>query len=161
MIYGQDYAKQPLLFIFFLGIIAACLLVASIMDLKTHTVYNYIWWIMGAAGMVRLYIEVPICENENVWQSLFLFIFLQERFFCKMYGRADCHGFVACALAGASFGMGLKQFLLHMLIAFGLLGVVQLARKNVGRDGNLKEPVPFLPYISVAFGVNLIAYLCV
>ena len=111
--------------------------------------------------MVRLFVEKPIGEYNEIWLSLFVFILLQEMFFSRMYGRADCHGFAACAVVGASFGMGLKQFLLHMLIAFGILGVVQSIRKNVDRKGNLKEAVPFIPYISVAFGVNLIAYLCV
>lgn len=161
MTYGQDYADQSPLFFLFLSIIAVCLLAASIMDLRTCTVYNYIWWIMGVTGAVRLFVKMPVKGNEDVWLSLFLFILLQELFFCKMYGKADCHGFATCALVGASFGMELRQFLLHMLIAFALLGMVQFAKRNVGRGGNLKKPVPFLPYISVAFGLNLIAYLCV
>lgn len=179
MIFVQDYGNQSLFIILFLSIIAACLLGASIMDLKTCTVYNYIWWVMGAAGIVRLLVrrvflesqqikDVPIerlyiesMGGENVWISLFIFILLQELFFCRMYGRADCHGFAACALVGATWGMGLKEHLLHMLIAFGLLGVVQLMKGNVGRNGNLKKPVPFIPYLTVAFWVNLGAYLCV
>lgn len=169
MTYVQDYANQLLLFLFFFSIIAVCLLAASIMDWKTCTVYNYIWWIMGGAVTVRLFterllakrLEMEIGRNENVWLSVFLFILLQELFFCRMYGRADSHGFAACALVGGSLGMGMKEYLLHMLIAFGLLGVVQWMRGNIGRDGNLKKPVPFVPYLTVAFWLNLGVYLCV
>lgn len=38
-----------------------------------------------------------------------------------------------------------------MLVSFGILGMVQLLRHNINAKGNLKKPVPFIPYIALAF----------
>lgn len=142
--------------IILLSIIVACLLTASVMDIETRLIYNYVWWLGACAG-----ISMMLLCDSRMWLSVLLFGILQEYLFSKMYGRADCHGFVACALAEAALGMGMREYLLHMLIAFGILGMIQLLKGNVGRNGNLRKPIPFLPYITVAFGVNLVAYLCV
>ena len=89
----------------------------------------------------------------NIGLELFLFILLQEVGFAKLYGRADCHAFVACAMLERALGMGMKEYLTHMLLAYIFLAIVQGAKRNIGRDGNLKKPIPFLPYITVSFWV--------
>lgn len=83
--------------------------------------------------------------------GLGLFVLLQLKLFSKMYGRADCYAFCVCALAEAAAGLGIVEFLIHMLAAFCLLAVIQGIHRNIDRRGNLKQPVPFLPYITLAF----------
>ena len=145
-----------MVFIILLSIAAASLLSACVMDQETHMVYDYVWWVGGVAGGILM-----LLSDNNMWLSVALFILLQELFFCKMYGRADCHGFVVCALIEAAYGMSMQGYLLHMLFAFCLLAVVQLVSGNVGRDGKLKRPVPFLPFMTIAFWLNLLVYLYV
>ena len=83
--------------------------------------------------------------------GLLFFICLQQFLFSRMYGRADCHAFSVCALHLASLGVGLRGYLEQMLLAFLFLAIFQFFRKNIADNGNLKRPVPFLPYITLAF----------
>ena len=138
------------------GVIFGCLLFAGIMDLRTCRVYRFIWWISGAAAMVLLW-ESRAGRDFSMW-GLFAYCLLQELFFGRMYGRADCHAFCVCAAAGTSVGFTYRDYLLHMLLAFGMLAVVQLAKHNVNRKGNLTVPVPFLPYISLSFLILLFLF---
>lgn len=139
------------------AVIAVCLLAACIMDLRTCLVYNAVWWIGGTAALLLLILNRKVIDPENfLW--LGVFAALQMGLFSRMYGRADCYAFCVCAAAGASLGMGPAGFLTHMLLAFGLLAAVQALRRNIGRDGNLKRPVPFLPYITLAFWALLWYY---
>ena len=48
-------------------------------------------------------------------------------------------------------GMGFAGFLLHMLVSFSLLAAVQGPKGNISRKGSLKQPVPFIPYITISF----------
>lgn len=80
---------------------------------------------------------------------------LQFMLFARMYGKADCYAFCVCAIAGASLGMGFPDYLWQMLLALCLLFPVQLLRRNIGKSGNLKQPVAFLPYITLAFGIHI------
>lgn len=132
------------------AVIAVCLLSACIMDWKTCLVYNVVWWISGTAALLLLIRSRLTVDPENYFW-LGVFAALQLEFFSRMYGRADCYAFIVCAIAGAAEGIGPAGFLIHMLLAFSLLAVVQAFRHNIGRDGNLKCPVPFLPYITLAF----------
>jgi len=56
-------------------------------------------------------------------------------------------------LLGYLLGTGFQSFIesIDHWIAFALLAIVQLFKRNVKRDGNLKVPVAFVPYISTAF----------
>ena len=56
----------------------------------------------------------------------------------------------------AAYGGGMFLYLCHMLISVFLMGIVQAFRKNIGKNGNLKKPVAFIPYISKAFLVCLL-----
>lgn len=134
----------------FWSVIAVCLLFACITDCKTCQVYNFTWWFSGTAALLLLVTGEKPVSLENI-AGLGLFLILQLKFFSKMYGRADCYAFCVCAAAETAAGMGLAEYLLHMLAAFFLLSVVQGARRNIAGNGNLKHPVPFLPYITLAF----------
>ncbi len=128
------------------------LLVAGIMDLREQMVYRFVWLIAGlAAGLL---IAVRICEMDltvDVFCELILYVVLQQLWFSRFYGRADCHAFCVCAAASTAMGGDIKDWLVHMLITFVGLSVVQLVRRNVERNGKLKKPVPLIPYITLAF----------
>lgn len=128
-------------------LVIVCLLFACATDCRTCRVYNVTWWISGAAAAVLL-------GRSGAWQllpELGFFCLLQLKLFSRMYGKADCYAFCVCAAAGASEGFGCMEYLLHMALAFGILAAVQLGHRNLDRRGNLRQPVAFLPYITVAF----------
>lgn len=134
-----------------LSLLAGCLMISCITDLLTFQVYNFVWWFGGiGAGCMML------CTKEygNI-TALFFFCLLQQLFFSRMYGRADCHAFCVCAAAECALGMGAVGYLVHMLLAYILLAAVQGVRRNIGRKGNLKVPVAFLPYITLSFWLHL------
>lgn len=130
--------------------IAFSLLFACATDCRTCRVYNFTWWISGAAALLLLVAEKNnLCMQDVV--ELGLFVLLQLLFFPKVYGRADCYAFSMCAVAETAAGMGFREYLVHMLGAFSFLAVVQAFCRNIDKYGNLKHPVPFLPYIALAF----------
>lgn len=131
-----------------LSVVAGCLIFACITDCKVCEVYRFVWWIAGGCGVFCLQ------QNKENIPELVFFCLLQEIFFCWFYGRADCHAFVICAMVQFGMGMGLREYLIHMLLAFGGLAVIQLFRNNINGKGNLKQPVAFLPYITVSFWLN-------
>lgn len=133
-----------------LSVFGGSLLFACITDVRFYQVYQITWWIGGAAGAVLLFLQVCTASGEICLLPLVLYGVIQESFFCKMYGRADCHGFLACAVVECAFGGTWKEYLIQMLIAIVLLAVVQLFHKNISR-GKLIIPVPFLPYITLSF----------
>lgn len=151
-----------------LSILAGCLLFACMTDYKTCMVFQFTWWIAGIMGGALLYrsltTECMVLWSEDLQReqrllSLLLYIVLQEVIFCKAYGRADCHAFVVCAIVENAFGMNLLGCLVHMLLAFGALAITQAFHHNINRKGNLKQPVAFLPYITISFWVLLyVAY---
>lgn len=134
----------------FWGIIAVCLLFACITDCRSREVYNVTWWAAGMAAGMLLLRERDRLDAEILLELAF-FILLQLVLFTKMYGRADCYAFSVCAVAEAAAGLSLAGYFVHMLLSFILLAFVQALRHNIGRGGNLRQPVPFLPYITLAF----------
>lgn len=131
-------------------VLVASLLFACVTDCKSCEVYNFTWWMGGAAALLLLAGDRNNISASNLLQLLF-FIALQLLFFSKMYGKADCYAFSVCAVAETVLGMQLVEYLFHMLLAFAFLALVQGGRHNIARNGNLKCPVPFLPYITLAF----------
>lgn len=129
-------------------IFVCCLVWACWQDLKTRRVYNLTW---GVAAPAAVGLSLLQWEQTGSLYEYGIFALLQILFFGRTYGKADRNAFLTCGICIASVGGGLKEDLLHMLIAYLLLGVVQGAGKNIARNGNLKEPVPFLPYITLAF----------
>lgn len=136
--------------------IAASLLFACYTDYYTCEVYNVAWWFSGTAAIFLMLLNGNL--TITVIPELIVFCLIQLLVFTKMYGRADCYAFCVCAMAETACGMGFSEYLFHMLIAFGILAMVQLARRNVNSKGNLKHPVPFLPYITVGFVLVLLFF---
>ncbi len=135
-----------------LAIFSGTLLFGCITDVVCAQVYRFTWWLAGGSGLIMIGLWLEGGEaNMAGLIPLLLFGGLQKWFFAKMYGRADCHAFCACAMVECALGMGLREFLVHMAISLCLLTVVQAFRGNINRRGNLKTPIPFLPYITVGF----------
>lgn len=144
------------------SVFAGCLLAASVMDWWERMVYRFVWWVAGAAAGLSFlweyrdyFREGDLKEVLGVWMPLVGFIALQQLFFSHFYGRADSHAFSVCAVMFAACGGGYVDYLTHMAIAFGGLGVIQLARGNVALNGRLKRPVPLVPYVTAAFWLGM------
>ena len=149
------------------SLLAGGLLAAACMDAVHSYVYNYVWWWCLAWTGILLGLPVAeaymkdglrgIADRFDIQQAaaVVLFVLLQQILFARMYGRADCHAFSACALAGCAWQGNLLWFLVHMLLALTLLATVQLCRRNVTPDGKLRVPKPFIPYIVVTFWVQI------
>ena len=132
-----------------------CLLYACVTDIRTCEVYNFTWWLAGAAAIGRFLLRGGV--DATVLPELVFFCMVQLLCFTRLYGKADCYAFCVCAAALASEGGGLLEFVLQMALAFCMLAFVQLLRRNIDRRGNLKQPVPFVPYIALSF-VLLVFY---
>lgn len=151
--FSQSALEAALLYV-----ILGCLLFAGITDWYIGKAYHFIWWIGIAAAFFRFCLTSGHSGSYHTAMaviSLLLFAGLQETVFARFYGRADCHAFCVCAFAEGSFGMGMTAFWVHMVLAFGLLVIVQGIRCNIGKSGRLKRPVPFLPYITASFLIIL------
>lgn len=145
------------------AVIGGSLLLASVTDSLLCQVYNFTWWISLAAALALLWCRRNvlmesgfICFGMMGW--LLLFVGLQLLLRGRIYGCADSYAFCVCALAETAFGISITGFLTHMLLAYLLLFAVQLFHRNINHKGNLREPVPFLPYITAAFWMTLILY---
>jgi len=166
-----------------LGRFVICLIRATVEDLRFKKVHRRIWWDAGIAGggMIALgilsfrwkekgliigcpgahWLEIlPYGISTGKYGEMILdlvcFGLLQRFLFARMYGRADAYAFSMCSLVWASFGGGLREDLIHMLVSVILLGLVQAIKRNVASSGNLKKPVAFVPYISAGFLVCLL-----
>lgn len=151
------------------GLFVACLLQATVEDCRNKKVHRVIWWRAGAVGLGLIAVSAISPEKLPGGMSpegygaiafdILSFALLQRFLFSKMYGMADVYAFTCCSLAWASLGGGLREYLFHMLVSILLLGIVQLFRRNIASDGNLREPVAFMPYISMAFLICLLGRL--
>ncbi len=140
------------------GLLWCSLLYGCITDLKSQRVYNFTWWFGGLAAGGLLWGSLSAGSPPAVLCHLAAYMALQLGLFSHMYGRADCYAFCVCAIAEASFGMGFPDYLALMLLALLLLFPVQLVKRNIARDGNLRTPVAFLPYISAAFMLHILVH---
>ncbi len=137
-----------------LHIIGGCLLFACVTDMAIYHVYNFTWWIAVTAAAIifwRALLEVKVKTPEETIISLIVFMVIQINFFCKTYGKADGYAFCVCAVTEAARGMKMTGYLLHMVTAYTLLFLVQISYGNLNKRGNLKKPVPFLPYITISY----------
>lgn len=133
------------------GVLAAYLLVASIQDVQSREVYDFLHLMALPAGLVFVWTEV----SWDKLISLAVFAVVQFGIFMRMYGAGDGLAFLVCAVFESRFGAGMLTYLLHMSAAYVLLGVVQGIRGNLNRQGNLREPVAFIPYIAVTTWIFL------
>lgn len=130
------------------SIFAGCLLAAAVMDWWERMVYRFVWLAAGAAA--GLLLCGKICDG-TVWLHLIIYVVLQELFFARFYGRADCHAFCVCAAMLTVLGMSFRDYLIHMALVFGSLTLIQGMRGNITKNGQLRSPVPLVPYIVAAF----------
>ena len=126
-------------------VLSVYLTVCGVTDAQTCKVYD-ILQIPAAAAGAWLCIRRPVPAESGV--GLVLFALLQYLLFMRLYGEGDVMAFQICALYVAAAGGDLLTMLLHMAAAFAMLGAVQLIKGNINGKGNLKTPVPFLPYIA-------------
>lgn len=143
------------------AVMGGSLLLACVTDILLCQVYNFTWWIFLAAALALLWCRRSMLAESgsacaDLLGGLILFSGLQLLLGGRIYGTADSYAFCACALAGAAQGLSLAGFLTHMLLAYLFLFAVQAARRNINRKGNLRRPVPFLPYITAAFWATLV-----
>ena len=143
--------REALLSRLLLSEVLGCLLLACITDLITCQVYNFVWWISGVAAAGLLWQRWEAAGEADRLPELLLFCALQLFLGVRLYGRADGYAFCVCAGAQAGLGMGMEAYFIHMTVAFILLIIVQIFRKNIGQRGRLKKPVPFIPYVTVSF----------
>ena len=97
------------------SLLAGGLLAAACMDAVHSYVYNYVWWwclpwtgILLGLPVSEAYMEDGVCritDRFSIQQAaaVALFVLLQQILFAQMYGRADCHAFSVCALAGCAW----------------------------------------------------------
>jgi Flp pilus assembly protein protease CpaA len=138
--------KSTILKIFAFAVMTIYFIVASLTDIETRQVYDFLFYIAVLAGIPLL-----LSQNQSPRSmvSLLLFCFLQLFFFSKMYGKADVMAFIVSALFETIQGGDFIIYILHMAITFTFLAIVQIIRGNINNKGNLKHPVAFLPYISL------------
>lgn len=139
------HSREPLVIWMVYLILAVYLTVCVITDRQTRMVYDFLQFPAAAAGAVLCLLR-PLPASGGV--ALICFALMQYFLFMRLYGRGDGMAFQVCSLYIIGAGDSLEALLLHMAAAFSVLGIVQLIRGNVNRKGNLKTPVPFLPYIA-------------
>ncbi len=131
--------------VFSYGVFASYLLVATITDVQTYEVYDFLH-VIGASSGIIILIKQRVSISD--WQGLLLFMAMQFFIFGRLYGLADCMGFCVCAINICIRNPSILMYLFHMALAFCILGIVQGIRQNINKRGNLKEPVAFFPYIT-------------
>ena len=140
MIFGQGFANC--LFTLYL---VAC----ARQDDKTMEVYDITHFpgIAVAAWMADI-----SNMQAGTGGALLAFALCQYVIFRRMYGDADVMCFLICALSLGNDG-NMTVYLLHMLLTYVILGVHQAFLKNISAGGDLKQPVPMIRYILMAYFV--------
>ncbi len=134
----------PMLWLVY-SVLAVYLTICVLTDLRACIVYDFLQ-LPGAMAGAMLCLSRPLPAGSGA--GLVLFALLQYLLFGRLYGIGDAMVFQVCSLYLAGRGGDLRTFLLHMALAFVLLGIVQSFRRNINKRGNLKTPVPFVPYIA-------------
>ena len=135
------------------GFFSGSLYFACMTDIYLHEAYDICWYVNALAAMMIWIVTPP---NIVQLSGIGLFFLIQEIIFAKLYGKADCHAFCTCAMFGSGFGMEAENYFRHMVLSYIFLIVHQFWSRNIGKNGRLKVPVPFLPYITIAFFVNIL-----
>ena len=141
----RNCPKAPPMLWFVYSVLAVYLTVCVFTDLRACIVYDFLQ-LPGAMAGALFCLSRPLPAGSGA--GLVLFALLQYLLFGRLYGIGDAMVFQVCSLYLAGRGGDLRTFLLHMALAFVLLGIVQLLRHNINKRGNLKTPVPFVPYIA-------------
>ncbi|MFI3238267.1 MAG: hypothetical protein R3Y47_09630 [Lachnospiraceae bacterium] len=128
------------------SIFFAYILVCAYIDYQTKKVYDFMHVLPAMLGIA--YCLQSHTEHNLV--ELAIFIGLQLFLFSRMYGFGDCLVFSVCAIYITVFQGELMEYLYLMSITFIVLALVQWKRRNINRQGNLKEAVALVPYIGAA-----------
>lgn len=126
-------------------VLSVYLTVCAVTDRQICMVYDFLQLPAVAAGAVMGLLR-PLPPASGA--VLILFALLQYLVFMRLYGKGDGMAFQICSLYIVSEGGSFETLLLHMAIAFAMLGIVQFFRGNINERGNLRSPVPFIPYIA-------------
>ena len=84
------------------GILAAYLLIATVQDIQTCQVYDFLHVVIVPVGLLFLLLN----PSKDRLLSLGIFVIIQLGLFMRMYGAADGLVFMVCALFESRFGMG-------------------------------------------------------
>ena len=146
-LYGPTEQAEPLAKVC-LMILAIYLVICTVMDSILCHVNDVIQYpgVIGG-GLLALCTDI----KPMVGVSLILFAWMQYAFFLKYYGAADGMTFLICALYLAGMGKEIDTYLIHMILCYVGLAMVQGLQGNINKRGKLIEPVPMLPYISFSF----------
>ena len=91
--------------------------VCSVMDVLLFQVNDFMQFVGIIAGGIRLAAGMP---SERIGIGLILFALIQYFVFRRLYGTADCMGFIICSLFSAGRGLGMESYLTSMLFCFCL-----------------------------------------
>lgn len=130
------------------GVLAVYLIICSVMDVILKMICDFFHYIGIVGGGIYLLYQQPAQEAA---ETLLVFVGIQWIVFWKMYGPADVAAYIVCAMYLIAERGSLLDCLMHMMVTFVLLGLVQGCKINISVKGNLKNPVALLPYISIAF----------
>lgn len=117
------------------------------MDIKYQEVYDLFHFI-NLASMILFIGYTGFPKN---YISFLFFAALQLGIFQFMYGQADVFLFCECAAFLMLHNAEIEDYMWHMGIMLIFLAVVQGAKKNINKQGNLKHPVAMTPYIAASF----------
>lgn len=138
-------------------VICSYFLSSALVDSMSHYVYDWFQiWGMAAAVYLALQQSGSSFDRIRIGGSLIIFAILQAGIFMRLYGEADGMSFLVATLVESSLGYGIRMYLLHMIVSYLLLALVQICKKNVGGRGSLKKPVPFVPYILFGFYIVVV-----
>lgn len=151
-----------------LGGILGCLFwtslsAAAYSDGLTCEVYDWVYYPGILGGTFLLIVLNP---GTRILPGMCVFLALQLFLFRFMYGGSDCIAFSLCALFLASFGCGLLEYMLVMLITLLLFTPWQAFRGNIHvskqsvkdrRFLKLKEPKAMIPFIFSAMSIMTMA----
>lgn len=153
---GGSGCREVFLYALAAGVLAGSLYFGCLTDISRYVVYDFCWY-LSLAAMFGIWIQ-RTGKIRDLWSLMELgaFFAIQQILFARLYGKADCHAFCVLAMFGSILGTGMEGFFRHMILAYGFLILHQGYRRNIAKNGTLKKPAPFLPYITAAFFVNIL-----
>ena len=131
----------------FLLLSVFCLGLCAMTDYKTGYVYDGI----VLSGFVFALTYGLWGGGTNKVTDWIVFCILQAILFRRMYGEGDVLVFLLTGTVYFVTGRGICEDLILMLLTILLLGIHQAYKRNINHKGNLKKPVPMVPYIFMAF----------
>lgn len=163
----QEYREKERCFVWFLlyalsaplmtgaggilrGIFWGSLATAAYSDLCTCKVYDFVYFPAIVSSAIRFLSLMGQQFSMAILLDTVLFIVLQLFLFRRFYGDSDVLAYITCSLSIAADGRGMFDSLVLMAVTFMMLAIIQAAKKNVNRKGNLKIPVALIPYIAIA-----------